>query len=74
MTADNDIVERLRALSRCEHSDLSVGDEAAAEIVRLRGEVEGMRHEAVEAPAEAFDPSIHPIPGEGQQPGGSDNG
>ena len=30
MTADNDIVERLRALSRCEHSDLSVGDEAAA--------------------------------------------
>ena len=39
MTADNDIVERLRALSHCEHSDLSVGDEAAAEIVRLRGEV-----------------------------------
>ncbi len=32
MTADNDIVERLRALSRCEHSDLSVGDEAAAEV------------------------------------------
>lgn len=61
----SDIVERLRALSRCEHSDLSVGDEAAAEIVRLRGVVEGMRHEAVEAPAEAFDPSIHPIPGEG---------
>ena len=68
MTTDNDIVNRLRALSRGEHSDLSVGDEAAAEIVRLRGEVEGMRHEAVEAPAEAFDPSIHPIPGEGQQP------
>jgi len=38
MTND-DIVERLRALSRCEHSDLSIGDEAAAEIVRLRGEV-----------------------------------
>ena len=72
MTTDNDIVERLRALSRCEHSDLSVGDEAAAEIVRLRGEVEGMRHEAVEAPAEAFDPSIHPIPGEGQQPASVD--
>ena len=35
--AANDIVERLRALSRYEHSDLSVGDEAAAEIVRLRG-------------------------------------
>ena len=43
MTADNDIVERLRALSRCEHSDLSVGDEAAAEIVRLRGEVKKWR-------------------------------
>lgn len=39
MRAENDIVERLRALSRCEHSDLSIGDEAAAEIVRLRGEV-----------------------------------
>ena len=43
MTADNDIVERLRALSRCEHSDLSVGDEAADEIVKLRGEVEALR-------------------------------
>ena len=42
MTADNDIVERLRALSRCEHSDLSVGDEAAAEIVRLRGEADAL--------------------------------
>lgn len=48
MTANNDIVERLRALSRCEHSDLSVGDEAAAEIVRLRGEVENITAEAIE--------------------------
>lgn len=43
----SDIVERLRALSRCEHSDLSVGDEAAAEIVRLRGEVAAMEACAV---------------------------
>ena len=102
MTTDNDIVERLRALSRCEHSDLSVGDEAAAEIVRLRGEVDAMETCAVKylgwlgvkdataalrkdmadpemlghaiAPAEAFDPSIHPIPGEGQQPAACDMG
>ena len=46
MTADNDIVNRLRALSRCEHSDLSIGDEAAAEIVRLRGEAESMEQMA----------------------------
>ena len=38
MTADNDIVERLRALSRCEHSDLSVGDEAAAPTVSAEGD------------------------------------
>lgn len=49
MTADNDIVERLRALSRCEHSDLSVGDEAAAEIVRLRGEVAALLEDPDEA-------------------------
>ena len=54
---------------RAQRDDLAAQAERdAAEIVRLRGEVEGMRHEAVEAPAEAFDPSIHPIPGEGQQP------
>ena len=47
MSADNDIVNRLRALSRCEHSDLSVGDEAAAEIVRLRGVVDAMETCAV---------------------------
>ena len=69
MTADNDIVERLKLMLHARLTDEdSIIREAAAEIVRLRGEVEGMRHEAVEAPAEAFDPSIHPIPGEGQQP------
>ena len=31
-----DIVDRLRAMSRYEHSDLSIGDEAADEIERLR--------------------------------------
>ena len=58
---------------RAQRDDLAAQAERdAAEIVRLRGEVEGMRHEAVEAPAEAFDPSIHPIPGEGQQPASVD--
>ena len=31
-----DIVERLRQLAACVHADLSVGDEAADEIERLR--------------------------------------
>ena len=31
-----DIVERLRAMSRYEHDDLSIGDEAADEITALR--------------------------------------
>lgn len=32
----SDIVERLRALSAAKHDDVSVGEEAAAEIERLR--------------------------------------
>lgn len=32
----DDLIERLRALSRYEHSDYSIGDEAAAEIEALR--------------------------------------
>ena len=109
MDADNDIVERLREGARdasgrdmADHAStwgsLTCADlrEAAAEIVRLRGEVDAMETCAVKylgwlgvkdaaaalrkdmadpemlghaiAPAEAFDPSIHPIPGEGQQP------
>ena len=32
----DDLIERLRALSRHEHDDLSIGDEAAGEIERLR--------------------------------------
>ena len=31
----SDLIQRLRALARCEHSDLSIGDEAADEIERL---------------------------------------
>jgi hypothetical protein len=32
----SDLIERLRALSRHEHDDLSIGSEAADEIERLR--------------------------------------
>lgn len=32
----SDLVARLRALARCEHSDFSIGDEAADEIESLR--------------------------------------
>jgi hypothetical protein len=35
MTTDT-LIERLRALARAEHDDLSIGDEAADEIERLR--------------------------------------
>jgi hypothetical protein len=31
-----DLISRLRALSRHEHDDLTIGDEAAYEIARLR--------------------------------------
>lgn len=37
----DDLIERLRALSRCEHSDYTIGDEAADELARLRAEVAG---------------------------------
>jgi len=33
----SDLIERLRALSRHEHDDLSIGDEAADEIERRHG-------------------------------------
>jgi hypothetical protein len=41
----SDLTERLRALARHEHSDLSVADEAADEIERLRRELLGMRRD-----------------------------
>lgn len=36
----SDIAERLRALTRYEHDDVTIGDEAAAEIERLCAELE----------------------------------
>jgi hypothetical protein len=36
----DDLIKELRALSRCEHDDLYIGDEAADEIERLRRLVE----------------------------------
>ena len=39
MTTDT-LIERLRALARAEHDDLSIGDEAADEIERLTAEIE----------------------------------
>lgn len=36
MTNHSDLVKRLRALARCQHDDLSIGDEAADEITSLR--------------------------------------
>lgn len=35
-TPTGDLIQRLRALSRHEHDDFSIGDEAADEIERLR--------------------------------------
>lgn len=42
-----DVVEILRSLSRYEHDDMSVGDEAADEITRLRSDLSVAR-EALE--------------------------
>lgn len=39
----DDLVQRLRALAKCEHSDNTIGDEAADEIERLRAELADMR-------------------------------
>jgi hypothetical protein len=57
----NDLIERLRALARCEHSDVSVAEEAAAELRRLH--VQAAQDEALlrqalerlEAVVERFD-------------------
>lgn len=40
------LIDRLRAMSRFEHDDLSIGDEAADEIERLRALVGRLRHMA----------------------------
>jgi len=39
----DDLIERLRSMSRYEHDDLSIGDEAADAIERLRSENKIMR-------------------------------
>ena len=44
-----DLVRRLRALSRLEHSDFTIGDEAADEIVRLTSEVERLQQDMRDA-------------------------
>lgn len=41
-----DIAERLRALSRCEHDDLSIGVDAADELDRLRARVAELERDA----------------------------
>ena len=38
-----DLIQRLRALSRHQHSDMTVGDEAADEIERLTGARDALR-------------------------------
>lgn len=37
----SDIVERLRAMTRCEHDDLTIAGEAADEIEKLRKAIRG---------------------------------
>lgn len=45
----SDIIHRLNALANCEHDDLSIGYEAAEEIIRLRAEVAELRHALAKA-------------------------
>lgn len=43
MSLNDALVNQLRALARFEHADLSIGDEAADEIIRLRSMVREAR-------------------------------
>jgi len=45
----SDLIERLRALARSEHSDFSIGDESADEIERLTRERDELRRQLAEA-------------------------
>lgn len=45
----DDIVKRLRELAQAKHDDLSVGDEAADEITRLRAALATAKREGMEA-------------------------
>lgn len=42
----SDLVQRLRALAKHEHDDLTIGDEAADELDRLTRELEAARKDA----------------------------
>ena len=61
-----DLIANLRALARSEHMDLSLSDDAANEIERLRAEsadLYAVTHSALPANMlEAADPE-HPVPG-----------
>lgn len=45
----SDLIERLRALSRADHSDFSIGNEAADEIERLTSSGVGYSQQTVDA-------------------------
>ncbi len=51
----NDLIERLRALARCEHSDVSVAEEAADALEAARKEVDALRKAVDKAWNEGFD-------------------
>jgi predicted RNA-binding Zn-ribbon protein involved in translation (DUF1610 family) len=44
----DDLISRLRSMARAEHDDLSIGDEAADCIAKLRAEVERLRGALIE--------------------------
>lgn len=45
----DDLIDRLDKLSRGEHDDLSIGEEAAAELTRLRARIAELEKERDEA-------------------------
>jgi hypothetical protein len=49
----DDLVQRLRALSRYAHDDKSIGDEAADELERLRAELGVLRASTTSVQAES---------------------
>ena len=54
----DDLVKRLRELAQAKHDDLSIGDEAAEEITRLRAELAAARREGLEKAAKIGDRHI----------------
>jgi hypothetical protein len=51
----SDLIQQLRAMSRHEHSDLSLGDEAADAIERLMAERDAARADGMRAAASILD-------------------